>query len=70
MTLVRGPGGAFVSIPYPYAGLWALLAEGACPGARANELMGLLTGADEKSSERNVARTLEDWRRTGLIVAE
>lgn len=69
VTLVSPDLGAFLSIPYPHAGLWAILADGSYSLDRARELMALLMATDEDQAEREIGRTLTAWRDTGLLVA-
>ena len=68
LTLVRRRGGAFASIPYPHAGLWAILADGSYTPERARNLLALLLSIDEKAAERELVQTLAAWQEAGLIV--
>jgi hypothetical protein len=67
LSLVSRKQGRFVSIPYPHAGLWAMIADGTYSLERARRLMALLLGADERQAEEEIIRTLENWRKTGLV---
>jgi hypothetical protein len=69
VTVFDRDRGALVSIAYPYAGLWAMIAGGAYTAGRACELMMLLTGMDEGTAERQAAASLFSWRELGLIQA-
>jgi hypothetical protein len=70
VTLVSRQRGAFASIPYPYAGLWAMVADGTYTPERARKLMALLMAVDEEESEREIVRTSAAWRGHGLVVTE
>jgi hypothetical protein len=59
-----------LSIPYPYAGLWALIANGNYRKDYAVELMSHLLLADRNRAEREVEETLDDWIRAGLLSRE
>lgn len=67
VTLVSRSRGAFASIPYPHAGLWALLADGACVPERAHALMALLMAVEERVAAREVEQTLAAWRDAGWL---
>jgi hypothetical protein len=58
------------SIPYPYAGLWALIANGNYHKECAVELMSHLMSTDRNKAEREVEETLVDWMQTGLLSKE
>jgi len=55
------------SIAYPHAGLWALIAHGNYSPASAAEMMSVLMSIDRRKAEREVADTLEAWRRAGFV---
>jgi hypothetical protein len=63
----RGP---LVSIAYPYAGLWALIADGTYASTRARDVLALLAGMDEGTAARQAARALSAWRTLGLLEGE
>jgi len=67
VTVVHPARGAFLSIPYPYAGLWAILAGGSDDMDRARRLMSLLLAIDEPRAELEIARALAVWREAGLL---
>lgn len=60
--------GWHLSIPYPYAALWAHITGGRLSRAEVIAMMALLLKADEQEAESAMARTLEAWREAGLIV--
>jgi hypothetical protein len=74
VTLVRRdgdmPGAALLSIPYPYAALWALIADGRYTPQRARRMMALVSRADEGQAERGVERALAMWQGMGLVIRE
>jgi len=55
------------SIPYPYAGLWALIADGNYNPSRATEMMSILMSVAGPEAEYEVGETLAEWRRAGLL---
>ena len=70
VTLISRQQGVYVSIPYPHAGLWAILADGTYSPERARELMGILMATGEREAEGEVALTLAAWQKAGLLVTE
>jgi hypothetical protein len=67
VTLWDRHGGKHLSIPYPHAGLWALIANGNYSKAYAVELMRLLMPASRKAAQHEVEATLSAWTGLGLI---
>ena len=59
-----------LSIPYPQAGLWALVANGNYSKARAVELMSVLMSIGRQEAERKVEDTLSAWMQAGLLSEE
>ena len=55
------------SIPYPHAGLWALIANGNYNSSRATEMMSILMSVAGPEAEYEVGETLAEWRRAGLL---
>jgi len=70
VSLVSRKQELFVSIPYPHAGLWAIIADGTYSPERARRLVALLMGSDEDEADREVTQALESWREAGLMVEE
>lgn len=70
VTLASRDGAVCQSIPYPYAALWALVANGNYSPTYAATLMGLLMCADQPTAQREVAQTLAAWAQAGLIAGE
>ena len=56
-----------VSIPYPYAGLWALIANGNYSPGLAAELMSVLLSVDKEQAAGEVALTLAAWQQAGYL---
>jgi hypothetical protein len=56
-----------VSIPYPYAGLWALIANGNYSPGLAAELMSVLLSVDRDQAASEVALTLAAWQQAGYL---
>lgn len=67
VTLVHRDRGVELSIPYPYAGLWALIANGNFELTFATEMMGILLSVARREAAREVRETLEVWRKASLI---
>lgn len=59
-----------VSIPYPHAGLWALIANGNYRPGPAAELMSVLLSVDRERAADEVASTLAAWRQAGFLEPE
>ncbi len=70
VTLIRGRRGSCLSIPYPHAGLWAMLADGTYSQECARDLMALLMVTDANHADREVLETLAVWQAAGLLVTE
>ena len=64
VTLCSRDGSLRQSIPYPHAGLWALIADGNYSPAYATELMGVLMSVGRQEAKREVEDTLAVWRPT------
>lgn len=60
--------GTRLSIPYPHAGLWALVANGNYNKVFAAELMSVLMSAGKQEAEREVETTLAAWKEAGLVI--
>ena len=58
------------SIPYPHAGLWALIANGNYNKTCAAELMSVLMSVGRHEAEREVEETLAAWMQAGLLSEE
>jgi len=69
-TVVVRSRGVYLSIPYPHAGLWAILADGTYSPERARALMACLMSASEEEAGREVERTLAAWLEAGFLVPE
>jgi hypothetical protein len=59
-----------ISIPYPYAGLWSLIANGNYRKDSAVALMSHLMQAERNRAAIEVEKTLMDWMQTGLLSKE
>lgn len=70
ITLVSPETGPLASIPYPYAGLWALIAEGNVSQERARDLMAVLMSIDEQEAQGQVINTLTAWQKAGFVVGK
>jgi hypothetical protein len=70
VTLCSRDGSVCHSIPYPHAGLWALLANGNYSPACATELMSILMSLGKQEARREVEKTLEAWRQLGFLSEE
>jgi hypothetical protein len=65
---LAGPGGILrLSIPYPFAALWALIANGNYSPAFAVELMMALAPLSREQAHALVADTIHHWRETGIL---
>jgi hypothetical protein len=67
VTVYGRNGEISLSIPYPYAGLWALVANGNYTPSAAANLMSVLLDASPDEARRSVAETLASWTELGLI---
>ena len=67
VTLYCREKGLHLSIPYPMAGLWALVANGNYDRETACDLIALLRAIDQPEAEDAVSKTLAGWRETGLL---
>lgn len=67
VTLCGKNGGVRHSIPYPHAGLWALIANGNYTPDGAIELMSVLMAVGEREAEREVEETLAIWIQQGIL---
>ena len=56
-----------LSIPYPYAGLWALFTNGNYTKKYAVELMSVLLSMDKHEAELEVRETISDWIKAGIL---
>ena len=70
VTLTSRAGRVRLSIPYPHAGLWALIANGCHSPKRAVELVSILMTVDADTASHEVEKTLEVWRQMGIITGE
>lgn len=70
VTLCSRDGSVRHSIPYPHAGLWALIANGNYSAAYASELMGVLMSVGRQEAEREVEETLAAWMQAGFLSEE
>lgn len=70
VTLFSRRRNIYWSIPYPYAGLWAMLADGTYSLERARDLMALLTADGDEAAEHRVVSVVAAWRREGLLDVE
>lgn len=66
-TLVKRRGGAIASIPYPHAGLWALLAAGRYTPERARDMMSVLLRTTPEEAGKEIVRALAVWREAGFL---
>ncbi len=69
-TLIQRRHGAVASIPYPYAGLWALLADGRYTRDRARDMMSVLLQTPPQEAEKEIRRALATWRKAGFLQVE
>ncbi|MFH0878828.1 MAG: hypothetical protein V2A34_03870, partial [Lentisphaerota bacterium] len=60
----------FLSIPYPPAGLWALIVHGNYSLEYARDMMAILMSIPEQEAEGVVLDTLAFWLKTGLLQKE
>lgn len=67
ITLFSADAARCVSLPYPGAGLWALLANGNYTPAAARELFEVLLDADAAQASAAVAGLLAAWTSMGLL---
>ena len=67
VTVVRRNEGAFLSIPYPHAALWAIVADGTYTLERGRELMAAITGKGDRQAEHEVTKTITAWVDAELI---
>jgi hypothetical protein len=58
------------SIPYPHAGLWALIAAGKFNRDSATELMSILMSVDRQEAEHEIEATLSVWSQLGFIAGD
>lgn len=70
VTLCNRDGSVRQSIPYPHAGLWALVANGNYSPACATELMSVLMSVAREQARREVEETLAAWRQHGFLSEE
>lgn len=70
VTLCSRDGSVRHSIPYPHAGLWALIANGHYSTAYASELMSVLMSVGRQEAEREVEETLAAWMQAGFLSEE
>lgn len=59
-----------LSIPYPYAALWALFANGNYDKKYAVELVSVLMSVDKHEAEREVVETISAWIKEGILSGE
>ncbi len=69
VTVASRRCGVAMSIVYPYAGLWAMVADGSYTPDRARDLMALLMATSPQDAEKEVVRTLAVWLEMGYIAA-
>ena len=67
VSLCSRDGDVQQSIPYPHAGLWALLANGNYTQDGAIELMSVLMAVGALEAEREVEETLVIWIQQGIL---
>ncbi len=67
VTLSRHSPSLHVSIPYPFAALWALIANGNYSPGFAAELMSVLLSIDREQAADEVALTLAAWQQAGYL---
>jgi hypothetical protein len=70
VTLYGRNGNVRQSIPYPHAGIWALITGGNFSKTFAAELMSVLMSVGKHEAEIEVEETLADWKQAGLISEE
>ena len=70
VTLCSRDGSVRHSIPYPHAGMWALIADGNFSKASAAELMSLLMSVGRQEAEIEVEETLAVWMQMGFLSEE
>jgi hypothetical protein len=70
VTLCSRDGSVRHSIPYPHAGLWALIANGNYQPGYAAELMSVLMSISREEAAREVERTLAAWTRAGFLAGD
>ena len=69
-TLGSQDGGIRLSIPYPHAALWAIIANGNYGQRLAVELMQALLCTDKDTARREVEKSLDAWLQMGIISRE
>lgn len=67
VTVTRRGGTLFMSIPYPDAALWALVAHGNYTPGRASRLLATIIRTDEETAHCTVEQALRHWLDEGLI---
>ena len=67
VSLVNRKKRQTISIPYPYAGLWGMIACGTYGRESTRRLMALLLAVDEMEAEKRIIRTLEGWLNAGFL---
>ena len=67
VTVTRPAGALFLSIPYPYAALWALIADGNYRAEFASRLLATLVPTDEQEAGHVAQRTLQQWIEEELV---
>ena len=70
VTLSSRDGRVRQSIPYPHAGLWALIANGNYSKACAVELMSVLMSVGRHKAECEVEKTFAAWMQAGFLSGE
>jgi hypothetical protein len=70
VTLYSSDGSVRCSIPYPHAGLWALIANGNYSKTCAAEMMSVLMSIGRHEAEREVEEALAAWMQAGLLSEE
>ncbi len=70
VTLNSRDGQICHSIPYPHAGLWALVANGNYSLSHATELMIILMSVSRQAAMQEVEKTLAAWKQKGLLSEE
>lgn len=70
VTLCNREGSVRHSIPYPHAGLWALIANGNYSETCAAELMSVLMSVGRREAEREIEETLAAWMQAGFLSKE
>ncbi len=66
-TLGSQDGGIRLSIPYPHAALWAIIANGNYRRDWAVDLIRTLLCTDKDTAQREVEKTLDVWLQTGIV---